>query len=122
MKRPRPVSSAASSTRSIDCPTHGGAGSADRHIAVVAACAIPEYPPDALFDALRELYSGQAVRAAIPAALTTYQIPSHLIALVPAQHQLARRETLRNSRGLTPAWLRKNRVKCAGSGKAELRR
>src|ERR1700739_951254 len=49
MKRPRPVNSAESSTRGIDCPTHGELESllanASLAKASLAASAIPQNPP-----------------------------------------------------------------------------
>ena len=116
MKRPRPVSSAASSTRSIERPTHGRLASSMPDIDAAAACAILTYSPGAFFSAPRRNYC-QNIRRASHAA-GSHDLPIRLIlreSFAP-QHQLASRETFRNSRGLTPAWSRKNRVKWAGSG------
>jgi hypothetical protein len=61
------------------------------------------------------VFSGVA-DLAMPADLETYH-PVSFRGACAAQHQLASRETFRNSRGLTPTWLRKKRVKCAGAAK-----
>ena len=96
----------------IERPTHGGPGA---RLAMVwfAASAIPDVLPCSWM--LGEMFpprlgSGHTGRS--------QNLPSRLIShACAAQHQLASRDTARNSRGLTPAWLRKKRVKCAGSAK-----
>src|SRR5512142_2621776 len=113
MKRPRPVRSAESSTRAIDCPTQVGADPAWAEAWLVAS-AIPER------FSRTNTASGKAIQRrlgpAISADLETYH-PVSFRSGCAVQYQLARRETLRNSRGLTPLWLRKKRVKCAGCAK-----
>ncbi len=117
MNRPPPLKSAASSTRSIERPTHGGIAEAswstidaDRN----AAGAIPTFLLVALFDATP--ISCQKSGGHRPYRLLSPVIKSSHLQLRVGRSQAASRATLRNSRGLTPAWSRKKRVKCAGSG------
>ena len=72
MKRPRPVSSAASSTRGIDWPTQGEPLMAMLSaMSWLAASAIPKHPP-AHLGCVRRSYSAGLGRPAIPADLKTY--------------------------------------------------
>src|SRR6266699_3114869 len=77
MKRPRPVSSAASSTRGIDRPTHGEPGCSLPANEWLTASAIPnillrtEHPP-AHFECVWRRYSAAPGTTAIPTNLETY--------------------------------------------------
>src|SRR6202021_2482335 len=107
MKRPRPVNSDESSTRGIDCPTHGELESLLANASLLArawlaASAIPKNPP-AHVGCVRRNYLEGSPMAAISTNLKTYHPVSFSRCAV--QHQLARREIFRNSRGLTPACL-----------------
>src|ERR1700739_825686 len=76
MKRPRPVNSAESSTRGIDCPTHGELESLLANASLLAkawlaASAIPKNPP-AHVGCIRRNYLGVSPLAAISTNLKTY--------------------------------------------------
>src|SRR5579871_5463390 len=112
MKRPQPVSSAESSTRAIDRPTQGEPDPGGAVAGLVAFAIRKAFLPRKS-KCVRKSYSAVFVTRNIR---RSRNLPFRLISQERAvQYQLARRETLRNSRGETPAWLRKKRVKCAGS-------
>src|ERR1700722_15607365 len=76
MKRPRPVNSDESSTRGIDCPTHGEPESLLANASLpakawLATSAIPKNPP-AHFGYVRTIYLGASPMAAISTNLKTY--------------------------------------------------
>ena len=101
MKRPRPVRSAASSTRSTDWP----------HQFVVTSDISSDVPRCALLRHIRgKRCHGTAAAGRYRRRLTIYRKVSFQAAAAAAEPM---RATWRNSLGLTPAWSRKKRVKCA---------
>ena len=91
MKRPRPVRSAASSTRSTDWP----------HQLVVTSAIPSDIPRCALFGAIAENAVTDGGSGAIPSRLISYRKVS--FPALGASAGRDRRATWRNSLGLTPA-------------------
>src|ERR1700722_14360271 len=102
MKRPRPVSRAASSTRAIDWPTQRRAALLSA-IAGRAACGIRRLASQSRSIEVWEECFQQGAR--VDHTLGSRDLPIRLILHIAEQHQLARRDTCRNSLGETPALL-----------------